>query len=355
MVRNYLKLIYRQLIRHRLNSIINLFGLSVGIACCFVIFLFVDSEFKYDKHHVYSDNIYRVTITETNDNAVRDFAHSYLPYASLLESQMTEVDKSVRLLQQSVSVANEDNDIILQEDQFFYVDTTFFDVFSVPLKFGDISNALSQPRNIVISERAAMKYFGKSDVIGETLMLEQNVLFTVSGVFSELPSQSSLEFEMIAPMSASEELFGSWIADHGKTWHYPQVYSFVKLASEAQVERVNDRLEAFDKEFLPQYVSKVRSHKLQALEDIHFSNMENEMHASIDKKILYTFIATGIVILLIAAFNFINLFLAKIVVRFKEVGIKKVMGATSFNIWQQTLMESLVYLSLSLLLALGWV
>lgn len=355
MIKNYLKQIYRQVLKYRLSSMINLFGLSVGIACCFVIFLFVDNELKYDQYHTNSDQIYRITTIESNDNAVRSFAHSYLPYALLLESQTPEIDKSVRLLQQSVSIANKDSDIIFQEEQFFYADSTFFDVFSIPLKFGNNATALSEPRNIIISENAAKKYFGRSDVLGETLILEQNILLTVSGVFSELPSQSSLQFEMIAPMDVTRETFGSWLFDHGKTWHYPQVYSFVKLSSNKGLANLNERLEAFDKEFLPEYIQEARSHELLPLKDVHFSKLENEMHSTIDKKVLYTFIAAGIVILLIAAFNFINLFLARIVLRFKEVGIKKVLGATPFNIWQQTLIESLFYLSLSLFLALGWV
>ncbi|WP_422107632.1 ABC transporter permease [Winogradskyella sp.] len=355
MIRNYLKQVYRQLLKYRLNSIINLFGLSVGIACCFVIFLFVDNEFKYDKYHAHSENIYRITTTETSENAVRNFAHSYLPYAPLIASQISEVDKSVRMLQQSVSVANKSKGVILQEEQFFYVDSTFFDVFSIPLKFGNSATALSEPRSIIISEKIAKKYFGRSDVLGETLTLEQNVLLTISGVFSELPSQSSIQFEMIAPMGVTKETFGPWIADLGKTWYYPQVYTFVKLSSDTGLTNLNKRLGDFDKEFLPEHIQKTRSHELLPLENVHFSKLENEMHSTIDKKILYTFIAAGIVILLIATFNFINLFLARIVLRLKEVGIKRVLGASSLSIWKQTLVESLVYLVLSFILALGWV
>lgn len=355
MIRNYLKHVYRQVLRNRLNSTINFFGLSVGIACCFVIFLFVDNEFKYDEYHADSDKIYRVTTIENNDNSVRKFAHSYLPYATLLESQITEIDQSVRLLEQSVSVVNKENNIAFQEEKFFLADDSFFNVFSVPLAYGKSSTALSQPNSLVISEAAAIKYFGRANVIGETLTVEQNILLTISGVFRKLPSQSSLQFEMIAPMSVAKDFFGSWILDHGKTWHYPQVYSFVKLSPNAELATVRNKLGDFDKKFLPQYISRTRSHEFMPIVDMHFSDLENEMHSTIDKKILFTFIIAGIVILLIAAFNFINLFLARIVLRFKEVGIQKVLGATKFNIWQQTLVESLFYLVLSLTLAIGLV
>ncbi|WP_142783832.1 ABC transporter permease [Changchengzhania lutea] len=354
MIRNYFKQVYRQALRYRLNSSINLFGLSVGIACCVIIFLFVDNEMRYDKFHADTDQIYRITVNETSEGSIRNFANSFLPYAPLLKSQLSEVDEVVRLFPQSVTVANKEKNIVLQEEKFFYADSTLFDVFSFKLLQGDTSTVLNEPHNILLTEATAKKYFGTTNAMGKELLVEQNVLFIVAGIFKEQPSQSTIQFDMIVPMSAAKEIMGSWIADPRSTWHYPPIYSFVKWNESIQPNAIQKRLHEFDAKHLPSYITKSRSHDLQKMEEVHFSNLENEMHTTIDKKILYIFIAAGIVILLIAAFNFINLFLARIVLRFKEVGIKKVLGATRGHIWKQTLIESLFYLFIALLLALLW-
>ncbi|MEM1001098.1 MAG: FtsX-like permease family protein, partial [Bacteroidota bacterium] len=182
-----------------------------------------------------------------------------------------------------------------------------------------------------------------------------SLLLRVTGVFSELPNQSSIQFEMIAPMNLTKEVFGPWIEDVNKTWYYPQVYSFVKLVTAESITKVESQLASFEGAFLPPYITDVRTQGLLPLEEVHFSNLENEIHPTIKKNILYTFTAAGVVILLIAAFNFINLFLSRIVLRIKDVSVQKVMGASGYNIWQQTFVESLVYLGSSLFLALGWV
>lgn len=243
----------------------------------------------------------------------------------------------------------------MQEDHFFYADSNFFNVFSFPLLQGDINTALKEPHNVLLSQAAAKKYFGDGEAMGKELVIEQKTSFKVAGIFAELPSQSSLQFEVLAPMMAAKDIIGSWLSLNEKTWHYPPVYGFVKFSSASGIVNAEQFLNAFEKKFLPPHITKTRSHSFQKLADIHFSNLENEPQPTINKNILYIFVAAGIIILLLAAFNFINLFLSKIVFRLRSVGIRKVMGAGNRHIWWQTLTESLFYLFSALILSALWV
>ena len=352
---NYFKTVFRQATKNPLYAVINLFGLSAGIASCIIIFLFAANEFKYDKFHQHTEKIYRVTTQETADGLTRQFAHTYLPLLPLMKSQMEEIEDAVRLLPQSVSIANKEKNLLLQEDHFLYADSNFFNVFSFPLLQGDINTALKEPHNILLTQAAAKKYFGDADAMGKELVIEQKTSFKVAGIFAELPSQSSLQFEALVPMTAAKDIIGTWLSQHERTWHHPPVYSFVKFSSLAGIVTAEQFLSTFEKKFLPPYITKTRSHSFQKLTDIHFSNLENEPQPTINKSILYIFVAAGIIIMLLAAFNFINLFLSKVVFRLRSVGIRKVMGAGNRHIWWQTLAESMFYLFSALILSAFWV
>ncbi|WP_422082863.1 ABC transporter permease [Ulvibacterium sp.] len=355
MFKNYLKTIFRRAVRDRLNTSINLFGLSVAIASCLIIFLFVDNELNYDRFHKDADKIYRITTHETTENGtIRNFANSFLPYAPLLESQFSSIAKTARLLPQSVSVSDDKKLNVFQEPRFFYADPTFLEVFSFPLIQGDRATALEAPDNILITKSVAKKYFGENEALGKVLHVEQDYTFKVAGILADLPEQSSLKFDFIVPMAAAEAIWGPWIADPNRTWYYPPVYSFAKLNTQVAVEEATQYVKSVEKQFLPDHVADKRSHSLQNVTDVHFSSLENELQPSIDRNVLYLFIAVGIVILLVAAFNFVNLFLTKIVLHLKTLGIRKVLGADNGSIGKHLLLESLAFLFASLVLAFIW-
>lgn len=338
-----------------MNTAINLFGLSVSIACCMVIFLFVNNELGYDSFHSEADNIYRITTHEISEEGIkRDFANSFMAYAPVLGSKLSFENETVSMLPQSVSISNPENTSVFQESRFFYVDNNFFDVFTFPLVLGDKNQALEAPNNILITETIARKYFGDENILGSVLRVEENHVFNVVGVIADLPEQSSIQFDFIVPMKAAEDIIGTWIADLSNTWYYPPVYSFIKTNTNSQTTELIRQIQSLEKEILPENIAKSRSHSVQSLREIHFSDLENQLNPTVDKSVLYLFIGVGIVILLIAAFNFINLFLAKIVLRLKAVGIQKVLGAQNSNIWRQTLLESFSFLFISLLIAVGW-
>ncbi|MEM8507385.1 MAG: ABC transporter permease [Bacteroidota bacterium] len=352
MIKNHLKTIVRRATRDRLNTTINLFGLSVSIACCIIILLFVNNQFGYDRFHEDTDKIYRVNTHETEEGVTRNFASSSLSFAPLLDSHLPAVRETVRMLPQSVSVSYIQNEKVFQEPRFFYVDSNFLEMFSFPLLQGNQKTALGNPNNIVITQSMAKKYFGSENAIGKVLNVEKEHLFTVSGILKDTPSQSSIKFDFIVPMKAAEVIWGPWVGDMTKTWYYPPVYSFAKLNSNIAERGMTEALRKIEAEHIPQYIAESRSYSLEKLSDIHFANLENELHPTINKNVLYLFVAIGIIIMFIAAFNFINLFLAKIVLHLKSVGIQKVMGANNRNVWRQLFTESLLYLFVSLILAM---
>ena len=354
MFKNHLKTILRRATRNRLNTVINLFGLSVSIACCIIILMFVNDQFGYDKFHEEGENIYRINTHETEDGVTRDFASSFLSFPPILDTQLSPVEQTVRMLPQSVSVGDVEKDKVFQEPRFFYVDPNFLEMFSFPLVQGNRETALGNPNNILITQSMANKYFGSENAIGKVLSIEKEYVFTVSGILKDAPEQSSIKFDFIVPIKAAEDIFGPWVGDVTRTWYYPPIYSFVKFNSNINIAETDEALRKIETEHMPQHVAESRWHSLESLSNVHFSNMENELHPTINKSVLYLFVAVGIIIMFIAAFNFINLFLAKIVLHLKSVGIQKVMGADNRNVWRQLLTESLMYLFVSLLLAMVW-
>jgi len=349
MILYYFKLAIRYLKKDRLYAFINLAGLSIAFACCIVIFLFVFSEFGFDRIHKNEKNIYRLTTQEVSEGNKRSFAHSFIPMTPLLQAQFPEVEEIVRLLPYSISVANKERNIVVQEDRFFLADSNLFRVFSFELKTGNSKTVLNDPTNILITEEIAIRYFGKDDPIGKQLLLNNKTIYKVAGVFKKLPSNSSIQFDLVAPFSSAKGLIGDWVGNN--SWHYPPVYTFM-LLNEPVLASFEKGLKDFEKKALPENLKKTRTHSLQPLDEVHFSSLENELAPGSDKKTLYIFIAIAILILIIAGTNFINLFLSRILYRLRGVGIRKIVGANNRDIWSQTIVEIFSFLLISLVLAL---
>ncbi len=350
MLQNYFKVALRYLRRDKLFTFINLAGLSVGIACCFIIFLFVYGEMNFDKFHKKAESIYRLTTIETNETGARHKAHSYIPMAPLLQSQFADVQQVVRVFPYSASVSNKERKLAFQEEQFFFVDSNFFRVFSFELMEGNTKTALGNPHDLFITQAVAQRYFGDDDVMGKQLMVG-SMVFKIAGIFKDIPANSTLQFEMLAPFSALGKVMGPWVFN---SWYYPPVYSFIKI-DQAGAERMQVGMNNFEKKFLRADIAKSRTHQLQPLSDVHFSALENELHPSTPKKTVYIFMAIAVLILVIAAVNFINLFLSRILQRLRSVGVRKVLGATNKNIWWQTAAESGSFLFFALILSFIWI
>lgn len=352
MLRNYLKIAVRTLLKNRAFAAINIFGLAVGIACCVLIFLYIEDELSYDRFHESADQIYRLRVERYSSNGESELtATSSAPMLRAAESDIPQIDAAVRMQQQTYLVEYEDRGFY--EDKFFAVDSTFFDVFSFKLLKGDPKRALVAPFSVVLTERAAGKYFGRSDPIGQTLQIEDRAA-TVTGVVENPPSQSHFDFDMLGSFTTLESLRHT--PSENWNWWNLRFYTYFKLTPSADVAAVAEQI----REMPSRYIGDQESNSgyrqflyLQPLTDIHLrSSYQRELEANSQVEYVYVFGAIALFILLLACINFMNLATARSAKRAKEVGMRKVSGASRKQLMGQFLGESILVGVISVALAM---
>src|ERR1700733_1645782 len=200
MLKNYLKIAFRNIIRHRAYSLINISGLAIGMASSILILLWVQDELSYDRFHKNADQIYRITVSASGFNAAVNPAG--MP--SGLQAEMPQIKNTVRLSHISTDLF-EVGTRKFEEKRVFYADSTFLEVFSFPLVKGDATTALQRPDAVLVTEDMAKKYFGSQDALGKTLKKDNGDLVTVTGILGNIPGNSHLQFDFILPMSATND------------------------------------------------------------------------------------------------------------------------------------------------------
>ncbi len=352
MLRNYLKIAVRTLLKNRAFAAINIFGLAVGIACCVLIFLYIEDELSYDRFHDSADRIYRLRVERYSSNGESELtATSSAPMLRAAESDIPQIDAAVRMQQQTYLVEYEDRGFY--EDKFFAVDSTFFDVFSFKLLKGDPKRTLVAPFSVVLTERAAEKYFGRSDPIGQTLQIEDRAA-TVTDVVENPPSQSHFDFDMLGSFTTLESLRDT--PSENWNWWDLRFYTYFKLTPSADVAAVAEQI----REMPSRYIGDQESNSgyrqflyLQPLTDIHLrSSYQRELEANSQVEYVYVFGAIALFILLLACINFMNLATARSAKRAKEVGMRKVSGASRKQLMGQFLGESILVGVISVALAM---
>ena len=352
MFRNYLKVAVRTLLKNRAFAGINIFGLAVGIACCVLIFLYVEDELRYDRFHEDADRIYRLRVERFSSNGESELtATSSAPMLRAAESDIPQIERAVRMQQQTYHVEYEDRKFY--EDKFFTVDSTFFDVFSFKLLMGDPERALVAPFSVVLTQRAAEKYFGKDDPINRILRIEDRAA-TVTGVVENPPTQSHFDFDFLGSFTTLES-FTDTPSDNWSWWDL-RFYTYFKLAPSADMVAVAEQL----REMPSRYIGDQESNSgyrqflyLQPITDIHLrSSYQNELEANSQEEYVYVFGAIAVFILLLACINFMNLATARSAKRAKEVGMRKVSGANRNQLIGQFLGESILVGVLSVALSM---
>lgn len=364
MLRNYTTLTCRMLLRNKVFSFINIFGLAVGMAAVFLIMQYVYFESSYDRFHKDSDRIFRVYMERQAPNRHINTATIHPGPAPAMKAEFPEVEEYVRMLPQGIRmprivtmsyVDGKGKEKVFYEENIYTVDPSFFKVFSFPLLSGNPADVLREAHSIVLSESIATKYFGSEDPIGKTLMGNGERPFQVTGVFKDIPGNSHIHFDMLVSFLFVQQSGSGF--DQAGHWKWPEFYTYVKLAPDADVkafkEKVADLIIRHNGAHLKERNS--REHlRLQALADIHLRSpdmiQEREVRGS--EQIVYFLLLIAGLILLIAWINYINLSTSKSVERAKEVGLRKVVGALKRQLMLQFLLESFALNLMALLFAL---
>jgi len=347
MIKHYIKIAFRNLAQQKVLSGINIFGLSVGIACFSLFLLYAVHEFSYDRFHANADRIYR--IVEWWQGGKREpggYAWAYTPIAPAMKRDFPDVEYAVRL-KGSDCFVKADNKVF--HTSITYADTAFFHVFTFPLVYGNTKTALQQPNQVVITKEKALQYFGTANVVGKTLELKTDTafeLFTISGVAENIPANSSVKFNLLGsfehitndPMVQQSNL--NWYMTIG-------MQAFVQLKPGSRLASEPNRLDLFRRKYYPDdYKPKKNptkeeevqvSFQLQPVRDIH---MNPTIEGGNEPRHIWILITIAGAVLLIACINFTTLAIGRSAGRAKEIGVRKVMGSQRKQLISQFLAES---------------
>lgn len=346
MYKSYFKFAWRNILKHKTSSLMNVLSLSVGIACFIFIFIYLKGELSYDKFHQDADRVHRVAI-DFMDSQGRRVPDATTPpaLAPALKSNFPEVASAVRIFPNwgSKFLLGTSPEKRYYEEDLLRTDSTFFDVFSFEMIYGDKTTALDNPDQMVLTQTAALKYFGREDVLGETLTLfgEENRVYQISGVLKDVPFNSHFKFSFLTRLSFS---------NIDQNWGWYNYYTYMKLTPEADIAGMEPRLQPFFESNLDEreFYNLIYS---QPLTDIHLrSNLKWELEANGNINNIYIFTALGIFVLLISCLNYINLSVADSLKRYKEVGVRKVFGAHKGSLVSQFMIETLLLTVIALAL-----
>ena len=350
MLKTYLKIAFRNLCRYKIFSFINILGLAIGMTACFLIFLYVQFEFSYDRFHQNAERTYRLVADVTNSSGTHPGYQTSAPMAGSIKALYPEVQSFTRVIPASVLVVKDD--IRFQEENALWTDSSFFSVFDFPLRFGDPRTALVEANSIVFSETAARRYFGNTNPVGRSVLLTGLKLHVrVTGVMKDIPENSHVKADVLISMSTYTNTFQPDIEHDWNSFIY---YSYLLLAKGANPKK----LEAGFPSLLAREASgdMNRSNQrysmfLEPLKDIYLRSSRGAPQTG-NLHNLYVFSLIAIFLLLIAGVNFINLTTARSMERAKEVGIRKVSGAVKTQLMGQFLIESLCISLIALVISL---
>ncbi len=350
MIRNYFKIAWRNLIKNKIYTVINLTGLTIGMTCFILITLFIQFELSYDQEHEKSDRIFRVVQQQVgNEYRGTDFfALAPNPLGVALKEDYPQVEAVTNINQSFALLVNENKSF---SEQGILTDKHIFDVFTIPVLQGDPKKALEDPNSIVLTESLALKIFGSISVIDRSILFERNETLTVKGVIADPPKNQHLNYNFLI----SYKTRGNYANDIGN-WASNNYHSYLALAPGHDYSELQKNMERYDiiakKAYENEGFDIYPKYGLQPLKDIHlYSKMNGEIGANSDIKYVYFFAIIALVILILASINYMNLATAKSAQRGKEVGIGKVLGARKIHLIFQFLGESFLFTFFSLLIA----
>ena len=354
MLKNYLKIAWRNLWKHKGYSLLNILGLATGMAACIIIMLFVFYEKSFDTIH--TKNVYRLDEVQKFEGMVapQNVALSMFPMGPTLKNEFPEVLNYTRINGLGkVKLRVDDKKFILPAG--YLVDSTFLQMFDYKLLKGDRAKVLQMPNSVVLSQESAVKIFGKEDVLGKTITVygRDTTRFTVTGILENVPKTSHLQFDGL--FSFNTIIKPDFMENWGGNW----LVTYVELSKNANVASMEKRFPDYLKRHMKEGGWKYYQLFLQSLQDVHANSTDithdYQNYQKFDKTYTYIFSFVAIIVLLIACINFMNLSTARSAGRAKEIGIRKASGSGRLQLGMQFLGESIMLCFFSLLLAIVFV
>jgi putative ABC transport system permease protein len=340
MFKNYFKTAWRNLLKNKTFSAINVLGLAIGIAAFLLIINYLRFEYSFDDFNVNKDRIYRVPmiVTETGGRP-QTFAFTYPALAPAMKKDFPEVQEAIRFRKQWGVVQRGDQKII-EDGMIYYVDPSVFNVFSFEFEKGSSATAFTQLNDAIVTRSTAIKYFGKEDPIGKTFHYNDED-YVVTAILKDIPANSHLQFHILLYYNKYIQITKGAA---NTSWGWSDFYTYLLLKPGTNVKALQSKMPAFAQRYIGDDMKKngyINSFQLQPLKDIHtHSDYDYEMPGSGNLYYLKYLGIAALLILLIALINYVNLSTARSLERSKEVGVRKVVGASKFQLVRQFLAET---------------
>ncbi|MEN8228317.1 MAG: FtsX-like permease family protein [Bacteroidota bacterium] len=356
LLRNYFLSLARNAVRDKFYSVLNLLGLAVGITASILIFIYIQDQVTYDKHNENIDRIYRLEADFTINEKQDLMARVQFPLAPTLKEEYPEVEEYVRMIIQPNLYFEREEDSF-KEDSIAFSDSTVFKIFTIPFIAGDQSSALNDPYTMVLSESLAKKYFGTLDVIGESMKALDGSNYTITGVFENLPANTHLRYNGLISTATIEEQIGAERFNDRSAISFWQMatYAYILMAENTTPEMILSKFPDFYDKYMAELGEQINATfdlRISPLADVHFQ--KDELQYDMPRgnmNYVYIMGIIGILLIVIASINYTNLTTARATNRSKEIGIRKVGGASKKLLRSQFLGESIVMAILSGLLA----
>jgi putative ABC transport system permease protein len=361
MFKNYFKIAWRNLVKYKFISFINLFGLTVGLTCCLLIIAYIFNELSYDTFNDKAGRIYRVTRSFNTPDRVEILHLSAVapPAGPLLKNDFPDIEEMTRVLP-NANTAVKYGDKLFNENTVYFADENLFDFFPVPVVKGNAKSALAEPFSVMLTPGMARKYFGDEDPMNKLVKIDRQFTYKVTGIFKDFPHNSHFHPEILLSFNSLKDTAVYGATQLETNWGNNAFYTYLMFPKNYPVEKIAAQFPAFiDRNMhfpgAPMTFKSSTTTKLylQKLTDIHLrSHLDDELEQNGDIKRVYIFSAIALFILLIACINYMNLSTARSVLRAREVGIRKVVGAEKKEITFQFLSESVMVAWVSLFIAI---
>jgi putative ABC transport system permease protein len=345
MIRNYLKIAWRNLYKHRFYTTINVFGLAMSICCAIILFLFISYHLSFDKYHTNAGRIYRiVNDLHIGDGTVYYDQGSPLILGQTLKQQNPAITKEAIIFKkQSFTVSVKQNiqdkpNLFYEKNNIAFANNDLFSIFSYNWIAGNVNTALSQPNSAIITTRLAKKYFNTTNVIGKIFSLDDKAMITITGVLGDNGENTDIQADLYVSLSSIKQVYPDIEKPLFNNWEFisSKTNVFVLLNNKTAQASVNKSIDAIRLKIYKADASVYQYH-LQPLTDIHFNSRYSGV---ISKSLLIVLAIVGLAILLIASVNFINMATAQSIARTKEIGTRKVLGSSSVGIFWQFITET---------------